>query len=130
VPGARTEKVAFPLWWSDFRGPNPNNEGECPVSKEEIVEYLMGCVQSLHIDPEWRSTQSDLSFLARREIEANTYWLWSIKVKAQDWYLFVAVGPSPLADEIGVSRTWMGADNNHECLGRDDYLDAIHHHEI
>jgi len=109
----------LPVWWSDLRDSPTNDPIGCPVTVEEIVEYL---------SPFLKVYSSRLEFIEKGEIEESAFWLWAFYAdEGRRWNLCIFSGPSAFAK--AKMSTWMCADNNADNLNDADYVTAIHNQE-
>ena len=120
VPNAPT-RGGLPLWWSDdSRAPPANDPIGCPVSIEEMINYL-------NLLP-FEVLPKNLEFLRKGTIEESLYWLWAFYgPTGRRWNLCVLSEPSPIGRPT--RRTSMCADNNAYDLNDDEYVVAIHNKE-
>jgi hypothetical protein len=110
----------LPIWSAYDRSPPAGDPIGCPVSVQEMVEYLRPMLP-FSIEP------ANLEFIAAGQLDLNSYWLWAFYGgDGRRWNVCV-FWQAELSD--GRTWTWMCADNNPHDLSDHDYLVAMHNRE-
>jgi hypothetical protein len=99
----------------EFPSLEPNSPISCPVSFDEIVDYLR--VESSDLD---EVEEEQLQFLRTAQVAEHKYWIWSFKESdGTDCYVTVSLTPD------GVICT--GYDENFYNLTPEQYMLAEYH---
>ena len=109
----------LPIWWAYDRTPAAGDPIGCPVSVQEMVEYLK--LLPFSVEP------ANLEFIATGRLDLSSYWLWAFYGDdGRRWNLCVFWEPE---SSDGRTWTWMCADNNPHDLSDHQYVVAIHKKE-
>jgi hypothetical protein len=105
----------LPVWWTkDPRRSPADDPIGCPVTTEEMIQYLNPML-SFVVCP------GNLEFIQKGAADSASFWLWAFYGNdGRRWNLCVFSGPD---------KTWMCADNNPYDLNDSDYIDAIYNEE-
>jgi len=109
----------FPIWRTGLRSLPVDDPVGCPVSIEEMVQYLTP-LSPFAVGP------ANFEFIQKGQIGQDSYWLWAFYgYDGHRWNLCVFSG----SERFEGRYTWMCGDNNPYDLKDDDYIAAIHNQE-
>ena len=99
----------FPAWSGNLA--DAVDERNCPVSEEQISEYLRGNHFHLCTD-EPETTFSNFACRDTLDFDTRQFWIWScLDEQKRNWDVIVGKGHSPFAGET-IDRIWMHAERN------------------
>jgi hypothetical protein len=109
----------LPVWRTGRRNPPADDPIGCPVSNEEMIQYLTPGLP-------FAMSPANFEFIQKGQAGQDSFWLWAFYGHdGHRWNLCVFSGPERLQG----AYTWMCADNNPYNLNDDDYIAAIHNQE-
>jgi hypothetical protein len=114
--GGGLKLYELPVWQTALRDPPAGDPVGCPVSTEEMIQYLTSLLR-FDVRP------ANFEFIKKGQVGRDSFWLWAFYgYDGHRWNLCVFSGPERLQGKY----TWMCCDNNPYNMKDDDYIAAIH----